>query len=96
MAKYLNPWFGPATTSPEYFTTLDGMKPVIYRGFKIYQRLNRSFEIVFNDVCIGQYAGMSGAEKQINRLYKYGAASWYLSEKAVTASGITFPLKEPL
>ena len=56
-AKYLNPWYLPGGYSPQYFET--SVKPKEYRGFLIYERIKKSFDIVFDGVCITQRGGWS-------------------------------------
>ena len=71
-AEYRNPWhvpgkqeYGPAV----YHTTA---RPTSYNGFQIYHRIKSysaggdCFDIVKDGVCVGQYAGLSGAKRAID------------------------------
>jgi len=78
MTKYVNQWhnpkdrhYGPA----EYETEVS---PKHYRGFEIYHRTMSVYDVVRNGVCVGQYAGLGGAQKDIDA-YVDGSGIHYLS-----------------
>jgi len=49
---------------PEFYTT--DARPIPYKGFLIYRRLPNCFDIVKDGICVGQYAGLSGARGVID------------------------------
>lgn len=55
-------------------------EPEIYKCFKIYHGSWSRFDIVLNNVCIGMYAGVNGAKRQIDYLVstisKYPSNEW--------------------
>lgn len=53
--RYLNPWSADPALRPEFFTT--EAKPAAYRGFQIFRRLPKSYELVKDGVCLTQRAG---------------------------------------
>lgn len=53
--RYLNPWSADPVAKPEYFTA--AVKPIDYRGFQIFHRLPKSYELVKDGVCLTQRAG---------------------------------------
>ena len=68
--KSHNP-FNPAQ-GPEFYET--DVKPTEYKGFRIYRRLDKCFDCVIEDVggepvCRGQYAGLNGAKRFIDRFW---------------------------
>lgn len=78
MAKYVNQWhkpkephYGPA----QYETDVDSTQ---YRGFEIYRRTISVFDVVRDCVCVGQNAGLGGAQKDIDA-YVDGTGIHYLS-----------------
>lgn len=85
MTEYRNSFYHPTQGhDPEIYRT--EVKPVEYRGYLIYQRIKgRCWDVVRDGVCIGQYAGKSGATGFIDRLTDGGASEWEL-EKAARAA----------
>jgi hypothetical protein len=67
-ALYRNPWY--KSGRPEYgpYEYITDSEPQPYRGMNIYQRLSKCFDVVWDDVCIGQYAGQSGAVQLIDSI----------------------------
>lgn len=65
-ASYLNPWAEALRDGERVFKT--DVKPTEYRGFLIYQRIPKSFEVVKDGVCLTQRAGLSGAKRAIDNL----------------------------
>lgn len=64
---YRNPWHqANGNTGPEFYRT--DAKPSEHRGFLIYERLPRSFEVVKDGTCLTQRAGKSGAISAIDNL----------------------------
>jgi len=77
MTKYVNPWhnpkephYGPA----EYETEVS---PKHHRGFDIYHRTMSVFDVVKDGTCVGQYAGLGGAHRDIDA-YLDGTGIHYL------------------
>lgn len=66
MTHYKNPWHTPldSTYGPKFYTT-DAL-PKEYRGFLIYQRLPRVFDVVKDNICVAQLAGARGARERID------------------------------
>ncbi|WP_033471254.1 hypothetical protein [Bordetella bronchiseptica] len=66
MATYTNPWHKPHSLvfGPASFET--DVKPIKYRAHLIYQRLPQCFDIVVDDVCVHQRAGINGAKAAID------------------------------
>lgn len=66
MATYRNPWHQPHSSDygPAQYVT--DAKPSEYRGHLIYQRLPNCFDVVRNDECITQRAGLCGARSAID------------------------------
>lgn len=62
MARYLSPWSPDPIGKPEYFETT--VRPTNYRGFQIFHRMPKSFELVKDGVCLTQRAG-GGALKSL-------------------------------
>ncbi len=85
MTEYANSFYDPVKGyDPSIYKT--DAKPEEYRGYLIYQRIKgRCWDVVLNKVCIGQYAGRSGATGFIDRLLDGGASEWEL-EKAQAAA----------
>ena len=77
MTTYRNPWheahgvnYGPAMYSTD-------AKPVEYRGYLIYNRIPGAsgrgcWDAVKDGMCVGQYAGPSGARQFIDKLHGEG------------------------
>jgi len=67
MAEYLNSFYNSVYgTDPRVYTT--DAKPIEYKGCQLYQRIKgRCWDVVRDGVCIGQYAGRSGAEAFVDR-----------------------------
>ena len=64
--QYRNPW--SHHSEPEFFSTT--VKPVEYRGFKIFNRLGGiSWELVKDGVCLTQRAGRNGPRNLVDALY---------------------------
>lgn len=66
MARYRNPWFEALTNDADPREYVTDAKPTIYRAHLVYRRLPSCFDVVREDACIGQYAGMSGAKGLID------------------------------
>ena len=66
MATYRNPWHTPG--KPEYGPPVYSCEatPRAYRGFLIYRRHERHFDVVRDGVCISQRAGPNGARAIID------------------------------
>lgn len=67
MSKYKNLCFKPSKPEygPEFYET--DVKPTDYRGYLVYERIKGSvWDVVKDDVCITQMAGMSGAKAAID------------------------------
>ncbi len=65
MPSYKNFFYSPKYTDPAVYHT--DAKPVPYRGFLIYQRIKGvCWDIVKDGICVGQYAGLSGAKGVID------------------------------
>lgn len=87
-ATYRNPWHkrGPHSDSEPTFTA--NAAPIEYRGFLIYQRIPRSYEVVKDGVCLTQRAELSGAKWAIDNLLNNPSDYWaqrmagYLAEGA--------------
>lgn len=67
MAEYRNSFYDAMHGyDPEIYKT--DVKPVEYNGYLLYQRIKgRCWDVVKDDVCIGQYAGRAGAEAFVDR-----------------------------
>lgn len=71
-AQYVNGFWAPQGLDPKVYST--DAQPEDYRGFTIYNRIKstnpsaRCFDVVKDGVCIGQYAGRSGAQGLINTI----------------------------
>jgi hypothetical protein len=72
--SYLNPWSPYLRDSEREFKTR--VKPVQHRGFKIYQRIPNSFEVVKDGVCVAQRAGLEGAKRAIDNLLDNPSDFW--------------------
>lgn len=79
-ARYRNSFYDAVKGyDPEFYLT--DAKPEMYRGYTIYQRIKgRCWDVVSRGVCIGQYAGRSGATGFIDRLMDGGASEWELEK----------------
>jgi hypothetical protein len=66
-ARYRNSFYDSVHGyDPEFYET--DAKPVEYKGYLLYQRLHgRCWDVVKDGVCIGQYAGRSGAQAFVDR-----------------------------
>jgi hypothetical protein len=74
MNTYINIFYNPKNPlSKKVFCT--EVKPIKYNNHLIYHRINSTlpidsgahvFDVVLNDTCIGQYAGLNGAKQFIN------------------------------
>ena len=73
MARYRNSFHRShdPVYGPEFYET--DAKAVEHCGLLIYRRLDKCFDIVEGDVCIGQYAGLNGAKNAIET--RFGRAS---------------------
>lgn len=69
MHKYRNPWHRPGVrgTGPEIYST--PATPKKYRGFLIFSRVPRVWDVVKDSVCIGQRAGVNGAKRLIDLIH---------------------------
>ena len=67
MTSYQNPWHDPVKPQygPKCYTT--SVKPTKYKGFLIYHRLDRVFDVVLDGVCVTQRAGFNGAKSYIDK-----------------------------
>ena len=68
MAIYRNPFHeaGKPHYGPAQYET--DATPTPYRGMLIYRRMSVCWDVVKDDTCIGQYAGMSGAKGLIDTI----------------------------
>lgn len=67
MAEYRNSFYSARGSDPAIYRT--EVRPVEYKGLLLYQRIKGvCWDVVRDDVCIGQYAGRSGAEAFVDRL----------------------------
>jgi hypothetical protein len=72
MSTYENTFYNPKHSTEKMFTT-DAL-PIEYKGYKIYHRIKGSnkngdcFDIVKNEKCVGQRAGLNGAKSRIDEL----------------------------
>lgn len=72
--EYANSWHKPDDrhSGPKMFTT--DVRPETYRGYLIYNRVRELskwggvWDIVKDGICVGQYAGPSGARRRIDEL----------------------------
>ena len=82
--------------SKEYY---DGMNPVKYRGWRIYHRIKSNadggnvYDIVFDGVCLGMYAGIKGAKSAIDGIisgehhtFQYPDKNTHLFQTAIERS----------
>lgn len=67
--SYKNSFYSKAAQGSEPVLTTDAT-PVEYNGYKIYKRFDACFDIVKDGVCIGMYAGLNGAKRQIDKFNK--------------------------
>lgn len=67
MARYRNPWHNPhdKTYGPEFYEA--ETRPTEYKGFEIYQRHSGCFDVVVDNECKTQMAGINGAKQWIDR-----------------------------
>lgn len=65
--KYKNSFYNKNTQGSQSVLSCD-KPPEKYKGYLIYHRLSRCYDIVKNGVCIGMYAGPNGAKSHIDRL----------------------------
>lgn len=88
-AEYRNSFYNPSHGhDPEIYKT--DARPHEYRGYLIYNRIKAGpgsgcWDVVKDGVCIGQYAGKSGATGFIDRLVDGGASERELEKAKVTA-----------
>lgn len=67
ITRYKNSWYIKVKDSPEYFET--HLTPITYKDYLIYERNDRGysvFDIVRDDICIGQYNGINGAKQRVD------------------------------
>jgi hypothetical protein len=75
-AKYKNPWYDP-THGHDPAVYITDVKPVEYRGYKIYQRMKGvCWDVVKDGVCIGQRCGKSGAISLIDLIHDKPKDFW--------------------
>lgn len=68
MATYRNPWHCPHDSKygPAMYET--NAKPVLYRGYEIYNRIPGAvWDVVKDGVCVTQRAGKTGALSYIDQ-----------------------------
>jgi hypothetical protein len=67
VTEYRNSFYNPTRGhDPEFYRT--EAKPIAYRGYLIYQRIKGAcWDVVKGGVCVGQYAGRSGAERFVDQ-----------------------------
>lgn len=73
MNSYKNPWHRPTQShyGPAEYTT--NAKPVEYRGYLIYERIDgHVWDVVKDGVCVTQRAGPNGARHAIDSLCNGG------------------------
>lgn len=68
--EYINgfhhPNGGSQTYGPPIYIT--NSEPVEYRGLLIYKRFDACFDVVKDNICIGNYAGLRGAKGLIDKI----------------------------
>jgi hypothetical protein len=67
--SYKNSFYSKTAHGSEPLLATD-TTPILYCGYTIYKRLDVCFDIVKDGVCIGMYAGINGAKRQIDKLNK--------------------------
>jgi hypothetical protein len=83
-ARYKNPWHKPTDqhSGPEFYSTRE--KPVEHAGHLIYERVDGSvWDVVKDEVCIAQRAGINGAKEAAEESAKWMAAHGYKVGDAV-------------
>lgn len=70
MTEYRNIFWSSRSLDPRIYKT--EAKPVEYRGYTLYRRLECCWDVVKDGNCVGQYAGKSGAQGFVNRLHGEG------------------------
>lgn len=90
MAQYVNQSHKPKEPhyGPENYTT--DAEPQEYRGFLIYHRLAEVWDVVKDDVCVGQFAGPNGARSDIDHYLDGTGISYLRIPEAEVPSGPTF------
>ena len=73
-----NAIYGPAVYSTE-------VEPRHYRGLLIFRRHAQHFDVVAAGVCVGQYAGLSGAKSLIDLIRDHPSDFW--AERALRHLG---------
>ena len=75
MTRYQNPWYDPDKSwyGPVCYST--SVQPIPYKGFLIYERLPSVFDVVLDDVCVIQRAGLKGAKHYIDN-HAAGNVPW--------------------
>lgn len=70
---YRNPWHKPGRPEygPEFYST--DVAPKAYRGYLIYHRLPKVWDVVRDGVCVTQRAGFGGAKQAIDALLEHAA-----------------------
>lgn len=65
---YRNPWHKPGRPEfgPEFYST-DAV-PTEFRGYLIYHRLPKVWDVVVDGKCVTQCAGFNGAKRAIDAL----------------------------
>lgn len=77
-AEYINCFYNPSHGhDPAVYGT--EAKPAEYRGYLIYNRIKSTsysgcWDVVKDGMCVGQYAGRSGAERFVDMLHGEGDA----------------------
>ena len=69
MSEYKNPWHKPGKpeSGPAMYST--DAKPVAYRGYEIFERIDgHVFDVVKDGACVTQMAGPNGARRAIDAL----------------------------
>ena len=87
MATYANAFYQPRTNGSDPAVYATDVAPIEYRGFRIYQRLRKvCFDVVTDGVCVGQYAGLSGAKGLIDLIHDEPNDFWALRAMSALAS----------
>ena len=67
MESYINSFYQKSVQGSNPVLAADA-KPVNYKGYLIYKRLEACFDIVKDGVCVAMYAGLNGAKTKVDDL----------------------------
>ena len=65
--RYRNPWHDGLKYGPEFFEAR--VAPTEYRGFQIFKRFSKSYELVKDGVCLTIRGGAGGPRSLVDALY---------------------------